>query len=523
MIGVQTGAGLIGHADFDQIFGDWLGGCALLGEAGRELQSFFALDAAPTKPGAIWSSVAWREAWSRGFLQDLADDQARDLALRNIEDLAAGRADVVITGQQPGFLGGPLHSLYKAATAVVLAELRTVAGRATVPVFWCADDDDDLREALQPVAWDPARGVLLRHEMHGRRNLSTDRMIGDLCAAEIARGESDWLRELAGRNELAADLAEIWRDAVDAGQTWGRLQRRALLRMFRQGGLLVVHGNDPLLHDAAASFYKELWRDRTRVREAARNGASRLDVGGYTPAVTEPSIQRFLHRGKDGRRRPLSAEHSGRLPDATELRPGVVVRSCVQDWLFQPAGVVVGPGEAAYLKQLTPVYDALDVPRSPLLPRLFASAGPGGPGGFPALAHELADRRRRDTDAELAAAARRVASLPRTDLLAALHREGEVPADRLQAVADQTIDRWSRYLASVLQRELHRRDDIAGDGQPVWLRPEGRRQERALATCAAAALWGDTFIDAVVHACRRHVDAGLDGDWREFLLTVPGA
>ena len=58
MIGVQTGAGLIGHADFDQIFGDWLGGCALLGEAGRELQSFFALDAAPTKPGACVTAMA---------------------------------------------------------------------------------------------------------------------------------------------------------------------------------------------------------------------------------------------------------------------------------------------------------------------------------------------------------------------------------------------------------------------------------------------------------------------------------
>ena len=521
MIAVQVGAGLAGHADFDHLFRDWLIGCETLGEARRELQVF--LDAgAPPVAGRIWSDAAWRESWLGDFLADLPGPADRNQARQDVDRLAAGQAEVVITGQQPGFLGGPLQTLDTVAAPLVLAELRSAAGRATIPVFWCADDDDDLREALQPVAWDPNRGVLLHHAQHGQRDLANDRMIGDLPAAEIDAGAVHLLQELAERNGLARDLAAIWRTSLDSGHSWSRVQRRAILRVFRERGLLVVHGNDPLLHAAAAPFYEQIWRQRSRLREAARSGARQLAAAGYAAAVTEPSIQRFLHCGRDGRRHPLSAEHAGRLPPAAELRPGVVARSCVQDWLFSPAGVVVGPGEAAYLKQLAPVYAVFALPRAPLLPRLFAQAGPTGHGEFQTWALELADRDRPGPESELATAAMRVAALPRTELMSVLHHEGCVVPARLPELADQVQNRWGRYLISVLRRELRRRREDAGAGQPLWLRPEGRRQERALAAFAAAALWGDHFCEAVVHACRRHVDAGLDGDWREYLLTVGG-
>jgi len=404
---------------------------------------------------------------------------------------------------------------------VVLAELRTAAGRPTVPVFWSGDDDDDLREALQPVIWDPGLQVLLRHDDHGRRDLGSDRMVGALPAAEIAAGEGRWLASVADRSALAADLARLWHQAIAAGESWGRLQRRALLRFFAGHGLLVVHGSDPLLHAAAAPFYQELWQQREKLREAARAGGRRLKAAGHGAAVTEPSIQRFLHLGRDGRRQPLAADHRGQLPAAAELRPGVVARSLVQDWLFRPAGVVAGPGEVAYLKQLAPVYEAFDLPRSPLLPRLFAQLGPAGHGAFRTWALGVAGREQPEADQQLGDAVARVAAMARGELIAMLRTEGGVGAERAETVADQVQRRWSRHLESVVRREQRRRRDDPGAGQAAWLRPDTRRQERTLAAFAAAALWGDEFSEALAHAGRRHYDAGLDGDWREFLLTVP--
>src|SRR5205814_850294 len=66
-------------------------------------------------------------------------------ALENIARLRAGAATVV-TGQQVGLFGGPLFAIFKALTAIKLADQATAAGVDCVPVFWLATTDHDLAE-----------------------------------------------------------------------------------------------------------------------------------------------------------------------------------------------------------------------------------------------------------------------------------------------------------------------------------------------------------------------------------------
>src|SRR5207253_4259845 len=65
--------------------------------------------------------------------------------LGNIDRFKRG-ALAAVTGQQVGLFGGPLFSIFKALTAVKLAEQATAAGVDTVPVFWLATADHDLAE-----------------------------------------------------------------------------------------------------------------------------------------------------------------------------------------------------------------------------------------------------------------------------------------------------------------------------------------------------------------------------------------
>jgi len=65
--------------------------------------------------------------------------------LENIERLRRGAA-AVVTGQQVGLFGGPMFAIYKALTAVKLANEATAAGIEAVPVFWLATYDHDLAE-----------------------------------------------------------------------------------------------------------------------------------------------------------------------------------------------------------------------------------------------------------------------------------------------------------------------------------------------------------------------------------------
>ena len=70
---------------------------------------------------------------------------ASEKTIANIARLRAG-ASAAVTGQQVGLFGGPVFSIYKALTAVKLADEATAAGHDTVPVFWIATTDHDLAE-----------------------------------------------------------------------------------------------------------------------------------------------------------------------------------------------------------------------------------------------------------------------------------------------------------------------------------------------------------------------------------------
>ena len=69
-------------------------------------------------------------------------------------DLLAEGAVAVVTGQQVGFLSGPAFTLYKALTAVRLAQLLSEQGLPSVPVFWLATEDHDLEEVAATAVLD---------------------------------------------------------------------------------------------------------------------------------------------------------------------------------------------------------------------------------------------------------------------------------------------------------------------------------------------------------------------------------
>jgi len=523
MIVVEQGPRLRTHPDMPPLPRAWLEGHDLLGRAGQELERFFDVagrqddnEAAP-----LWRAREWRDVWAAEAARDQPDEVSRDQFTVAVAQLAAGEADPVVTGQQPGFLGGPIYTLLKIATAIVLAEMRSAAGRPTVPVFWSADDDDDLREALAPYLYDPARGTLLRADPDafraGETGGAADRMVGELPGADFGAGAAAWLLECAATSDLAADLAVIYEDGIRARFAWSRIQRRALLRIFRGSGLIVVSGNDSGLHAAAEPFYARAFERRQEWRAELEQGGRRLQEAGFERPLAPSSGERYLHLREGDRRLTLAEDPAEGMPPAPSLRPGVALRAAVQDWLLQPAAVVVGPGEIAYLKQLEGVHEVCDLPRSPMLPRLFAWIVPRG----------FADAEGRQeveegTDpAAMAAAAASVADGAGDLLHAVLLRAVGLSAARADALTREQRTVWERSTRRLLEREDRRLQRRREPAMPAWLRPAGQRQERTLAALCAAALWGDDLTPALLHAARRHVDAGLDGGWREFRVVVP--
>src|SRR6266699_275006 len=106
---------------------------------------------------------------------------------RNLDRLQNG-AVTVVTGQQVGLLGGPAFCVYKALTAIRLANELTANGTNAVAVFWLATEDHDLAEINH--CFFGARSGLERFDMNASG--SEGRRVG-----EIPLGET--MRELSSR------------------------------------------------------------------------------------------------------------------------------------------------------------------------------------------------------------------------------------------------------------------------------------------------------------------------------------
>src|SRR5579864_2177878 len=85
-------------------------------------------------------------------------------AQRNLDKLERG-AVAVVSGQQVGLFSGPAYAIYKALTAIQIAQELRESGIEAVPIFWMATEDHDLDE-VRHVTWFDG-GKLVRFELPG--------------------------------------------------------------------------------------------------------------------------------------------------------------------------------------------------------------------------------------------------------------------------------------------------------------------------------------------------------------------
>jgi len=127
--------------------------------------------------------------------------------LANIERLRRG-ALAAVTGQQVGLFGGPLFSIFKALTAVKLAEQATAAGVECVPVFWLATEDHDLAE-VNHVALLSERGLPERLAVGNRAfesNAVGDAPVGTVKFGADIQAVVERAAALLGDSEVATWL-----------------------------------------------------------------------------------------------------------------------------------------------------------------------------------------------------------------------------------------------------------------------------------------------------------------------------
>lgn len=288
-----------------------------------------------------------------------------------LAELAKPDAVAVVTGQQVGLFTGPCYTIYKALTAIRLAERLREQGVPAVPVFWLATEDHDFDEIAH--AWN------FTSAQHPVKHAVPKPVSGTPPAGTIPI-PSFPLAELRQSLEGFAFADEVF-EAVSAayrdGETMGGAFVSALRRLLPQEELLYIDPMRPEIRALAAPLMRDAVEAAPALmdRLGARN--SELEAAGYHAQVhVEPKTSLFflLEKGERVALRRDAGSYSGHgaselVSRAAELSPNALLRPVIQDFLLPTAALVGGPAELAYLAQTEAIYRELGRPMPVVVPR----------------------------------------------------------------------------------------------------------------------------------------------------------
>jgi uncharacterized protein YllA (UPF0747 family) len=260
-------------------------------------------------------------------------------------------ADVVVTGQQPGLLGGPLLTLVKAAA--VAAEVRRLrsAGREAVGFLWLATGDDDLPE----MGWGR---VAVGEELLEVREPGWERGAQLGGSAPLSGACAAFLEGLRGRLPGSnADAAIGVAAACYArGTTLGEATARFLARLLAGSGVILVDALEPEVARAAAPVVHGVLSELPACWEALEAGVERFRARGWSlPLRISPQkLPAFRRRGDSresvptNRRRcpPAILEELASHPE--RFLPNAWLRPLVQDAALGTSVAILGAAELAY-------------------------------------------------------------------------------------------------------------------------------------------------------------------------------
>lgn len=312
--------------------------------------------------------------------------EASAKTLANIDRLRRG-AMVAVTGQQVGLFGGPLFSIFKALTAVKLAEDATAAGVDCVPVFWLATEDHDLAEvnhiSLLSEAGLPERLVA---ESRGVEDAPVGTVrLGPEIEAAVERAA--WL---LGDSEVTAWLRETYAPQETMSTAFARL----FARLFGEWGVILLDSADKKLHETAKPLFRAAIERSVELDQALLARGKALEAAGYHQQVKVTAATTLLFQIKQGARTVVRRRSNGangaefmvgeeRIParelleridgGAETFSANVLLRPVLQDYLLPTLAYTGGAAEVAYFAQAGVVYEKLLGRVTPVLPRFSAT------------------------------------------------------------------------------------------------------------------------------------------------------
>lgn len=311
-------------------------------------------------------------------------------AMAQVERLRNPDSVVIIGGQQPGVLTGPLYTIYKVITILSLAkreELRL--GVPVIPVFWIAGEDhdwDEVNHVFLITSDDRIQKERLTTRVHNKASISHVPFDRDTVKQYI-----DQFLDLQPRTEHTASLRAHLYHEIEGSNSYSQFFAQLLVSLFGNDGLVLIDSADPSLRAIEGEMFHRIVQSNRVISELLAEASNEVTRRGYVPQVESKLEHANLFLVHQGERVALDLEGDlyrlrntnerlshNQLLQLAESEPerlscNVVTRPLMQEYLFPVLGFVAGPGEISYWALYRHIFHHLGMRLPIIYPRITMS------------------------------------------------------------------------------------------------------------------------------------------------------
>jgi bacillithiol synthase len=381
--------------DYEQLFNSGAGISRLYKDYLKnfdEVKQFYSSSFRETGEwGKVMEKVSKRDYQRSALVRNLTEQNKSHhcgiKTLANIDLLGNDNTLAVVTGQQIGLFTGPLYTIYKAITAIALAE--QLAGKFPeynfVPIFWVECEDHDFNEINALSLLTPSNDLKKVEYLIGGKPL--EKNPGPVGSIPIDTSFSAFFSEFSNalqETEFRTDLISLLKSYYREGTTLSKAFIGLMNHFFEESGLIFINPLDPELKKIVKPIFKKELSSITTTSQLVIDKSAELEER-YHAQIKAKSVNLFLlYKGGrylieprehdfslKGTRQYYSKEELDTIAEQTPelFSPNVVLRPICQDTLLPTFAYVGGPSEIAYFAQLKPVYEYFEVPMPVIYPR----------------------------------------------------------------------------------------------------------------------------------------------------------
>ncbi|MGM9928962.1 MAG: bacillithiol biosynthesis cysteine-adding enzyme BshC [Bacillus sp. (in: firmicutes)] len=307
---------------------------------------------------------------------------------RNIDRLKQKDSVVVIGGQQAGLLTGPLYTIHKVISIIIVAkEQEALLGKPVIPVFWIAGEDHDLEEVNHVFV---EKNQVMEKIKYPSSSVSK-KTVTDMELEE--QQVEEWLRKIFASYDETAYTKDLYNTLKQYSGVFPRFADYfacIINELFGKYGLLLIDSGSPQFRKVQASFFETLIHQHEQINAMVREQQAHVERNGYKPVIMmgannanlfyydqeervllEFDKQANLFKGKNS----TVQFTKERLLEVARYQPeklsnNVVTRPLMQEFIFPVQAFISGPGEIAYWAELKKAFEHLEMVMPLIVPRM---------------------------------------------------------------------------------------------------------------------------------------------------------